>query len=131
MGYRMRFLWPDEIDADQAHYQKLLEKWGSDEAIDDLEHAFGSLFWQMSERVPCVALDAQTGQAARKEGRSAMAAASSARRPGGLRNLRSQVYGLRDRDLRLPTEAGRRLKGCMTSGIGARACAVEWFKRRR
>jgi len=44
--YRMRFLWPDEIDADRAHYRKLLEKWGSDEAIDDMEHAFGSLFWQ-------------------------------------------------------------------------------------
>ena len=49
--YRMRFLWPDEIDADRAHYRKLLEKWGSDEAIDDMEHAFGSLFWQMPERV--------------------------------------------------------------------------------
>jgi len=35
--YRMRFLWPDEIDADRAHYQQLLEKWGSDEAIDDME----------------------------------------------------------------------------------------------
>ena len=35
--YRMRFLWPDEIDADRAHYRKLLEKWGSDEAIDDME----------------------------------------------------------------------------------------------
>ena len=67
MAYRMRFLWPDEIDADQAHYQQLLERWGSDEAIDDMEHAFGSLFWQMPERVPCVALDAQTGQAARKQ----------------------------------------------------------------
>jgi hypothetical protein len=68
MAYRMRFLWPDEIDADQAHYQQLLEKWGSDEAIDDMEHAFGSLFWQMPERVPCVvALDAQTGEAAREE----------------------------------------------------------------
>jgi len=43
-SYRMRFLWPDEIDADRAHYQKLLEKWGCDEAIDDMEHAFGSLF---------------------------------------------------------------------------------------
>lgn len=43
-AYRMRFLWPDEIDADRAHYQKLLEKWGSDEAIDDMEYAFGSLF---------------------------------------------------------------------------------------
>ena len=64
--YRMRFLWPDEIDADQAHYERLLAKWGSDEAIDDMEHAFGSLFWQMPERVPCVvALDTQTGQAAR------------------------------------------------------------------
>ena len=67
-AYRMRFLWPDEIDADQAHYQKLLEKWGSEEAIDDMEHAFGSRFSQMPERVPCVvALDAQTGQAAREE----------------------------------------------------------------
>ena len=42
--YRMRFLWADEIDADHAHYQKLLQRWGSDEAIDDMEHAFGSLF---------------------------------------------------------------------------------------
>jgi len=58
--YRMRFLWPDEIDADHAHYEKLLQKWGSDEAIDDMEHAFGSLFWQMPERVPCVVLDAET-----------------------------------------------------------------------
>ena len=117
MSYRMRFLWPDEIDADQAHYQKLLEKWGSDEAIDDMEHAFGSLFWQMPERVPCVvALDAQTGQAARG-GRSALAAASPARRAGGLRDIRSQVYGLRDRGLRLPTEAGRRLKGCVSRGM--------------
>src|ERR1700751_4790345 len=66
-AYRMRFLWPDEIDADRAHYQKLLERWGSDEAIDDMEHAFGSLYWQMLERVPSVALDAQTGQAAREE----------------------------------------------------------------
>ena len=65
MAYRMRFRWPDEIDADQAHYQQLLEKWGSDEAIDDMEHAFGSLFWQMPERVPCVVtLEAQTGQEA-------------------------------------------------------------------
>src|SRR5438477_10976450 len=24
MSYRMRFLWPDEIDADGAHYRKLL-----------------------------------------------------------------------------------------------------------
>src|SRR5437868_14835324 len=40
------FYSPDEIDADRGHYQKLLEKWGSDEAIDDMEHAFGSLFWQ-------------------------------------------------------------------------------------
>src|SRR5207249_5109597 len=64
---RMRFLWPDEIDADKAHYERWLAKWGSDEAIDDMEHAFGSLFWQMPERVPCVALDAQTGQAARKQ----------------------------------------------------------------
>ena len=45
MAYRMRFLWPDEINADRAHYERLLEKWGSDEAIDDMEHAFGSLFW--------------------------------------------------------------------------------------
>ena len=68
MAYRMRFLWPDEIDADGAHYERLLQKWGSDEAIDDMEHAFGSLFWQMPERVPCVvALDAQTGEAAREE----------------------------------------------------------------
>ena len=65
--YRMRFLWPDEIDADRAHYQKLLEKWGSDEAIDDMEHAFGSLFWQMPERVPCVALSARTDQEAIEE----------------------------------------------------------------
>src|SRR3982074_120063 len=71
----MRFLWPDEIDADRAHYQKLLEKWGSDEAIDDMEHAFGSLFWQMPERVPCVALEACTdlealgGAAMRWQGR--------------------------------------------------------------
>ena len=65
--YRMRFLWPDEIDADRAHYQKLLEKWGSDEAIDDMEHAFGSLFWQMPERVPCVTLGAKTGLEALEE----------------------------------------------------------------
>ena len=66
--YRMRFLWPDEIDADRAHYRKLLEKWGSDEAIDDMEHAFGSLFWQMAERVPCVVtLDAKTGLEALEE----------------------------------------------------------------
>jgi hypothetical protein len=57
-------LWPDEIDADRVNYQKLLEKWGSDEAIDDMEHAFGSLFWQMPERVPCVALSARTDQEA-------------------------------------------------------------------
>jgi hypothetical protein len=67
MGYRMRFLWPDEIDADQAHYQKLLEKWGNDEAIDDMEPAFGSLFWQMPERVPSVALVARTDQEALEE----------------------------------------------------------------
>jgi hypothetical protein len=61
--YRMRFLWPDEIDADRAHYRKLLEKWGSDEAIDDMEHAFG-----MAERVPCVVtLDAKTGLEALEE----------------------------------------------------------------
>ena len=66
--YRMRFLWPDEIDADRAHYQKLLKKWGSEEAIDDMEHAFGSVFWQVPERVPCVVtLDAQTKQAAIEE----------------------------------------------------------------
>jgi hypothetical protein len=66
--YRMRFLWPDEIDADRANYQKLLERWGSDEAIDDMEHAFGSLFWQMAERVRCVVtLDARTQQAAFEE----------------------------------------------------------------
>jgi hypothetical protein len=59
-AYRMRFLWPDEIDADHAQYEKLLQKWGSDEAIDDMEQAFGSLFWQMPERVPCVILDAET-----------------------------------------------------------------------
>jgi hypothetical protein len=41
MVYRMRFLWPDEIDADRAHYEELLEKWGSD---DDMEHAFGGCF---------------------------------------------------------------------------------------
>ena len=52
--YRMRFLWADEIDADRAHYERLLARWGSDEAIDDMEHAFGSIFWQMPERVPCV-----------------------------------------------------------------------------
>src|SRR6267154_6311711 len=62
--YRMRFLCADEIDADHAHYQKLLERWGSDEAIDDMEHAFGSIFWQMPERVPCVPLRARAGQAA-------------------------------------------------------------------
>jgi hypothetical protein len=62
--YRMRFLWPDEIDADRAHYETLLERWGSEEAIDDMEHAFGSIFWQMPERVPCVALDAHTDQEA-------------------------------------------------------------------
>ena len=65
--YRMRFLWPDEIDADRAHYEKLLEKWGSDEAIDNMEHAFGSLFWQMPERVPCVALIGRTDQEAIEE----------------------------------------------------------------
>jgi hypothetical protein len=66
--YRMRFLWADEIDADHAHYQKLLQRWGSDEAIDDMEHAFGSLFWQMPGRVPCVVtLDARTQQAAFEE----------------------------------------------------------------
>src|SRR5204863_2909612 len=53
--------------ADRAHYRKLLEKWGSDEAIDDAEHAFGSLFWQMPERVPCVTLDAKTGLEALEE----------------------------------------------------------------
>jgi hypothetical protein len=59
----MRFLWADEIDADRAHYERLLVKWGSDEAIDDMEHAVGSIFWQMPERVPCVVtLDARTGQ---------------------------------------------------------------------
>jgi hypothetical protein len=26
MSYRMRFLWPDEIDADRAHYEELLKK---------------------------------------------------------------------------------------------------------
>ena len=67
MAYRMRFLWPDEIDADRAHYEGLLEKWGSDEAIDDMEHAFGSLFWQMPERVPCVALIARRDQEAIEE----------------------------------------------------------------
>jgi len=65
--YRMRFLWPDEIDADRAHYRQLLEKWGSDEAIDDMEHAFGSLFWQMLERVPCMALSARKDQEAIEE----------------------------------------------------------------
>src|SRR5437016_1008801 len=59
-AYRMRFLWPDEINADHAHYEKLLQKWGSDEAIDDMEHAFGSLFWQMPERSPSIVLDAET-----------------------------------------------------------------------
>src|SRR5437588_4398382 len=67
MAYRMRFLWPDEIDADRAHYRKLLERWGSDEAIDDMEHAFGSIFWQMPERVPCIPLTAETQQAALEE----------------------------------------------------------------
>ena len=65
--YRMRFLWADEIDADRAHYERLLERWGSDEAIDDMEHAFGSIFWQMPERVPCVSLRASTGQEAFEE----------------------------------------------------------------
>jgi hypothetical protein len=65
--YRMRFLWPDEIDADRAHYETLLERWGSDEAIDDMEHAFGSIVWQMPERVLCVALDAHTDQEALEE----------------------------------------------------------------
>ena len=65
--YRMRFLWADEIDADHAHYQKLLQRWGSDEAIDDMEHAFGSIFWQKPERVPCISLRARTGQEAFEE----------------------------------------------------------------
>jgi hypothetical protein len=65
--YRMRFLWPDEIDADRAHYERLLAKWGSDEAIDDMEHAFGSLFWQLPARGPCVLLDARTDQEALAE----------------------------------------------------------------
>ncbi len=65
--YRMRFLWADEIDADRAHYERLLERWGSDEAIDDMEHAFGSIFWQMPERVPCVPLRARAGQEAFEE----------------------------------------------------------------
>ena len=64
-AYRMRFLWPDEIGGDCAHYDRLLKKWGSDEAIDDMEHAFGS--WQMPERVLCVVLNAQTGQEALEE----------------------------------------------------------------
>src|SRR5258706_6133659 len=86
-AYRMRFLWADEIDADHAHYQKLLQRWGSDEAIDDMEHAFGSLFWQMPERVPSVALDAQTGQAAFEEAAALWAATPSARWPGWLRDI--------------------------------------------
>ena|SRR5436190_17025886 len=63
-GYRMRFLWPDEIDADRAHYAQLLEKWGDDEGIDDMEPAFGSIFWQMPERVPCIPLNALAEQEA-------------------------------------------------------------------
>ena len=87
--YRMRFLWPDEIDADHAHYEKLLQKWGSDEAIDDMEHAFGSLFWQMPERVPCVVLDAETQVDALAEAAKRWQPAPQARRPRGLSHLRS------------------------------------------
>lgn len=67
VAYRMRFLWPDEIDADRAHYAKLEEKWGDDASIDDMEPAFGSFFWQMPERIPCVRLTAQSGQEAVEE----------------------------------------------------------------
>ena len=64
--YRMRFLWPDEIDAERCHMAALKRKWvvrhGSfdqaafNEALDDSDEAWGSIYWVMPERVPCIEL---------------------------------------------------------------------------